>query len=187
MPTSLILNKKFKIKSTARRCTNRPNGYEDFRESDPIYKTLSKIFSDYTPPRRSENEKHYAIKQASDTLYFNDYDVDTAFVDFSSIATNSLTQKIYTCNTSDFKHDHPIKLNMICNNTVFVNKENENDIVLFKLMQLEITGDCKWIDDEHQYSIENGEVTLLTDEAELRENFDSFWDFAKYIRLEGRR
>lgn len=197
MPTSLILNKKFKIESIAKgKCLEYPKSlpllsqraraeYENFHKSDPIYKTLSEIFSDYTAPKSSGNKNHYVIKQAANLLYWNDYNNDAAFLDLSLCVTDSLKIKIY--NTSDLKQDHPVKLNMICNNVVFVNKENENDIVLFKLMQIEITGDCKWIDVEHQYSIENGEISLLTDEAELRENFNSFWDFAKYIRLEGRR
>ncbi len=186
MPTSLILNKKFKIKSTARRLNNRPNEYEDFYESDPVYKTLSKIFSDYKAPRGSENENHYAIKIANNLFGSSTYDVNNALTDLSSYVTNLLTGKIYVCNTPDFKHDHTAKLNMICSNVVFVNKENENDIVLFKLMKLEVYCDCKWIDDKQQYSIEDGEISLLSDEMELRQNFKSFWDFAKYIRFEGK-
>ena len=173
MPTSLILDRKFKLPKSCG--LNDENGKP--HKSNAIYHLfnyLDPIFNDYII-----DDKHYSIKIIAPT--FNQ-DYDTSVDNIPSFA-NAFTDAVYRrlANISNISETFEFSDKTYVRNVIFVNKNNDHDIVLFDLVELDFKCKFNYIETTKLFDIE-GNIEILTDEDELRHDFkNGMWDVLKYI------
>ena len=174
MPTSLILDTKFKLPKSCN--LNDEKGVTQY--SDAIHQLYchlnASIFDDYVI-----DNKHYSIKTVTPTAN-QDFDTNVDNLpSFTYAFTNAVSRRLYnrpnTFETFEFSDKTYVR------NAMFVNKDNNRDIVLFDLVELDFKCKFNYIKTTKLFDIE-GSIEILTDEADLRHDFkDGMWDMLKYI------
>lgn len=173
MPTSLILDTKFKLPKSCdlddKNC--KPNKSNTIYH---LYKYLDPIFNDYVI-----DDKRYSIKIITPT-YNQDYDTS---VDNAPSFTSAFTDAIYRrlVNISNVSETFEFSDKTYVKNVIFVNKNNDHDIVLFDLVELDFKCKFNYIETTKLFDIE-GSIEILTDEADLRHDFkNGMWEMLKYF------
>lgn len=175
MPTSSILDTKFKL----------PESYDlNFKTcathvSDAIHQLYchlsTSIFDDYVI-----DNKHYSIKIVTPTNSNQDFDTSVDNLpSFTHAFTNAVFRRLYNkpnaFETFEFSDKTYVR------NVIFVNKDNDRDIVLFDLVELDFKCKFNYIETTKLFDVE-GNIEILTDEDELRHDFkNGIWDMLKYI------
>ena len=174
MPTSLILDTKFKLPKSC--VLNDDFGMS--RESDATHQLYchlnASIFDDYVV-----DDKHYSIKTVTPNGNQDfDTNVDT-LPSFTHAFTNAVSRRLY--NRPNVLETFEFSDKTYVRNVIFVNKDNDHDIVLFDLVVLNFKCKFSHIETTKLFDIE-GSVEILTDEADLRHDFkNGMWDVLKYI------
>lgn len=175
MPTSLILDTKFKLPEPC-DLNDDKNGVSN--RSNAIYRLYNylgpSIFDNYVI-----DDKHYSIKIAMPT---GNWDFDTNvdnLPSFADAATNPVSRRLF--NRPNVSESFEFSDKTYVRNVIFVNKDNDRDIVLFDLVELDFKYKFNYIETTKLYDIE-GSIEILTDEADLRHDFNNgMWDMLKYI------
>lgn len=174
MPTSLILDTKFKLPKSCN--LNDEKGMTQYHDATyQLYCHLkTSIFDDYVI-----DNKHYSIKIVTPT---DNQDFDTNvdnLPSFTHAFTNAVSRRLYnrpsTFETFEFSDKTYVR------NVIFVNKDNDRDIVLFDLVELNFKCNFNYVETTKLFDIE-GSVEILTDEDELRHDFkNGIWEMLKYF------
>ena len=180
MPTSLILDAKFKLPKSCN--LNDEKGTTQYHDATyQLYCHLkTSIFDDYVI-----DNKHYSIKIVTPT---NNQDFDTNVDDLPSFThafTNAVYRRLYNkyciINRLNAFETFEFSDKTYVRNVIFMNKDNDRDIVLFDLVELDFKCKFNYVETTKLFDIE-GSVEILTDEDELRHDFkNGIWDMLKYV------
>lgn len=179
MPTSLILGTEFKLPESCD--LNDENGVMlgMSRESSAIYQLHYQLNASIFDNCVIDN-KRYSMKIVTPN---NNQDFDTSvdcLPSFTYAFTNAISRRLFNrpknvSETFEFSDKTYVR------NVIFVNKDNDRDIVLFDLVELNFKCKFNYIETTKLYDVE-GSVEILTDENELRHDFkNGMWDVLKYI------
>lgn len=139
-----------------------------------LYNHLSaSIFDDYVI-----DGKHYSIKIVTPN---GNQDFDTTvdiLPSFTHAFTNAVSRRLF--NMPNVTETFELSDKTYVKNVIFVNKDNNRDIVLFDLVELDFKCKFNYIETTKLFDIE-GSVEILTDEDELRHDFANTWEMLKYF------
>lgn len=174
MPTSLILDTKFKLPEPCDlNFKTDATNISDAIHQLHCYLSTS-IFDDYVI-----DNKHYSIKIVTPTDK-QDFDTNVDNLpSFTHAFRNAVSRRLYnrpsTFETFEFSDKKYVR------NVIFVNKDNDHDIVLFDLVELNFKCKFNYIKDTKLFNVE-GDIEILTDEDDLRHDFkNGMWDVMKYL------
>lgn len=175
MPTSSILDIKFKLPEL---CDLNDDEHGIPNKSNAIYHLYNhlkpSVFDNYVI-----NDNRYSIKVATPT---NNWDFDTNvdnLPSFTDAFTNAISRRLF--NRPNVSETFEFSDKTYVRNVIFVNKDNDHDIVLFDLVELNFKCKFNYFKTAKLFDIE-GSIEILTDETDLRHDFkNGMWGMLKYI------
>lgn len=183
MPTSSILHEKIKLSKNCILGNGNPGDYIGPTFGGLMQDRLVGLFSDYLVDTTKSGIKHYTVKQASAIDTCSEYDpaIDNS-INIGWNVTNAIVKRVFNAKAkSSCNESFSIENKLYIKDVIFVNNNDENDIVLFDLMEIKYKVDFEIVSkDPNVYSVK-GEIELLTDENDLRHDFHNTWEMLKHF------
>ena len=184
MPTSSILHKEIKLHENCLLGFESPSNYIGPTFGSLIRDCLVDLFNNYLVDTAKSGTKHYAIKQASTFDTYSEYDLSTVgnSINIGWNVTNAINKQVFgTKDKASSGESFSIENKLYMKDVIFVNNNDENDIVLFDLVEINYKFDFEVVSKDPNVFEVKGEIELLTDENDLRHDFTTTWEMFKHF------
>ena len=184
MPTSLILHEKIELCKNCILGNENPGDCIGPTFGGLIRDRLVNLFGDYHVDTGKSEVKHYSVKLASAFNINSEYDLSITGISMNigSDVANTINRQIFNTKVkSNCGKSFSIENKLYMKDVLFINNNDENDIVLFDLMEIKYKFDFKIVSKNPSVYEVKGEIELLTDENDLRHDFTNTWEMLKHF------
>ena len=187
MPTSSILHEKIELPINCILGNKNPGDYIGPTAGGLIRNRLVNLFGDYHVDTAKSGVKHYSVKLASVVSAFDlcsEYDLSITGISMNigSNVANTISKQIFNTRAKANRDESfSIENKLYMKDVLFINNNDENDIVLFDLMEIKYKFDFKIVSKNPSVYEVKGEIELLTDENDLRHDFTNTWEMFKHF------
>ncbi len=183
MPTSSILHEKIELCKNCILGNENPGDYIGPTFAGLIRDRLVDLFGDYHVDMKS-GVKHYSVKLASAFDINSEYDLSIAgnSINIGLNVVSTINRQIFNTKArANYGESFSIENKLYMKDVLFVNNDNENDIVLFDLVEIKYKFDFEIVSKDPSVFEVKGEIELLTDENDLRHDFTTTWGMLKHF------
>lgn len=184
MPTSQILHEEIKLYKNCILGNENPGDYIGPTFGGLIRDRLVELFGNYLVNTAKSGTKHYSIKLASAFDVNCEYDSSTAGspMNIGLNVANIINRQIFNTRAkANCGESFSLENTIYMKDVLFVNNSDENDIVLFDLMEIKYKFNFEIVSKNPSVFEVKGEIELLTDEDDLRHDFTNTWEMLKHF------
>ena len=184
MPTSSILHEEIELCKNCILGNENPGDYIGPTFGGLIRDRLVDLFSDYHVDTAKSGTKHYSIKLASAFDINSEYDLSTAnnTINVGLNVASTINRQIFNAKArANHDESFSLKNKIYMKDVLFVNNNDENDIVLFDLIEIRYKFNFEIVSKNPSIFEVKGEIELLTDENDLRHDFTNTWEMLKHF------